>query len=690
MFKKIKGLFRIFLITSVSVFISSCEEIKNLMHNDEWPDSNKVSSWVNDDETFGLELFANYVPMGSGATVALPGAHSLYIVHEGIMYRGYHSTFGGVAEPFDYSLDGLEGDGEIRLLKRHSKDEITVQLTGPLNIESIRLHRGEIPIYEASAIAYEGFGGVYKSLVPANGVTADGSSKVMFLFNEDYGKVEGISARFYCGNTQIKDAKITGTLSDLIDYNGKAAVIYTAPEDYCPDYGSSYFNFDIQFSVKFKDKVGKTWRIFSFEDFTIHRPAVLLVAGLFGLGEGTYDDMKKYLVDGYFEDDYVNIISYVSTGVNSFDYNTFKNQIVGNAMSDMHASLLNKGVVSSKYDLVGYSMGGILSRLYAQKINTDPVNRIITINTPHYGSSIADLGKNVIIPVFQSLAVVPDAKVSLFSTIVVGLYNSNAMGAFRDLSSDSEATKALNGPTIDRLIGIPVHSFVSIIDMDEIDEMDAVNKISTRKWYDVKNFNSVVSFFVKGGYGQAFLVALNNGDTSDGIVSRDSQEGGLASKYVTLKHAPYKGFLGCGSETHHLNICSQAYTHKSIYDLLTLPHSSELFCLNGYRPMPSARNGKAETAGSKEYFENFTLSDNPATWIKVAAYAMGNEIHANVNFSDDIEDNIIMFKKGDDVYIIEGADNYILETDDSVKLSDWTVIVIGRTASGELTSAMIE
>ncbi len=45
------------------------------------------------------------------------------------------------------------------------------------------------------------------------------------------------------------------------------------------------------------------------------------------------------------------------------------------------------------FDLVGHSFGGIVSRYYIENLNqSSHVRKLITINTPHWGSRLADIG----------------------------------------------------------------------------------------------------------------------------------------------------------------------------------------------------------------------------------------------------------------------------------------------------------
>jgi len=46
-----------------------------------------------------------------------------------------------------------------------------------------------------------------------------------------------------------------------------------------------------------------------------------------------------------------------------------------------------------KFDIIGHSMGGLVSRWFIEKLNGfENVNKLITIGTPHYGTEITKLG----------------------------------------------------------------------------------------------------------------------------------------------------------------------------------------------------------------------------------------------------------------------------------------------------------
>lgn len=58
--------------------------------------------------------------------------------------------------------------------------------------------------------------------------------------------------------------------------------------------------------------------------------------------------------------------------------------------------ITNRVPDSEKLDIVGFSMGGLVARYYVQRLDgLSRVQRLITISTPHHGTRMAYLGRNL-------------------------------------------------------------------------------------------------------------------------------------------------------------------------------------------------------------------------------------------------------------------------------------------------------
>lgn len=52
---------------------------------------------------------------------------------------------------------------------------------------------------------------------------------------------------------------------------------------------------------------------------------------------------------------------------------------------DLRSFIMDNNLADSQVDLVGHSMGGLITRAYAQKYGTDKIDKIVTAGTPHFG-----------------------------------------------------------------------------------------------------------------------------------------------------------------------------------------------------------------------------------------------------------------------------------------------------------------
>ena len=134
------------------------------------------------------------------------------------------------------------------------------------------------------------------------------------------------------------------------------------------------------------------------QPLTLGRPPVVLVHGLWDKGQtwinptGIYSLLKSAGFN-------VSVLDYQQTNHSSFATNRDTVRLgqggIGNAIDSYHA----QGWASSNADVIGHSMGGIITRYFASqpkyaKVDDyykGSVHRLVTIGSPHFGSPQAEL-----------------------------------------------------------------------------------------------------------------------------------------------------------------------------------------------------------------------------------------------------------------------------------------------------------
>lgn len=122
-------------------------------------------------------------------------------------------------------------------------------------------------------------------------------------------------------------------------------------------------------------------------------------------------------------------------------------KVVKNAIDSVIVQAIENGYSCGKAAVVGHSMGGVLSRLYLQSLNNvtyrNDMNRLITLNTPHYGTQLVNYCATFPAPPVPSLC--------NWGYSLLGLVGGE-LGAVKDLGVDSDPIERLNSfpqiPTI--------------------------------------------------------------------------------------------------------------------------------------------------------------------------------------------------------------------------------------------------
>ncbi|MEO6166214.1 MAG: hypothetical protein ABIO46_02705, partial [Chitinophagales bacterium] len=123
----------------------------------------------------------------------------------------------------------------------------------------------------------------------------------------------------------------------------------------------------------------------------IYRAPIVFVHGLMG-NEGTFAPMETRLkIDSFYVEKLTTKVNYTYSTWKGFEENT---SVVPDGINALLITCRAYGFSAGKVNLIGHSLGGIMSRLYLQGnygvTYRNDVNEIITINTPHSGTQLAD------------------------------------------------------------------------------------------------------------------------------------------------------------------------------------------------------------------------------------------------------------------------------------------------------------
>ena len=227
-------------------------------------------------------------------------------------------------------------------------------------------------------------------------MTADGETQLKVTFeyktNDENYEIDSTMVEFcfYDGKdlfhdeenvTLIDDEYITGTFTT--EQTKKTVTIHLTAPSIFPNPSYAWYTYYVVVHLKLKG-MGEAAVA---KQIGISRNGLFLLHGLnssrecfFPFREYLLQTSKNYFVNQIYLGDYS------STNTSSFEDNTHKNEVVKKGLHQLCENMLKVGIASTKYDMVGHSMGGILERLYIQEVDGDHTNRLITLNTPHFGS----------------------------------------------------------------------------------------------------------------------------------------------------------------------------------------------------------------------------------------------------------------------------------------------------------------
>ena len=450
-----------------------------------------------------------------------------------------------------------------------------------------------------------------------NGVAADGSATIFINLAgaipytyEDYqydnqGDEEALALgrnMKFC--TNIPNWSIEEKIGELNNTETWWNVSYTAPEDFPGEINENVDS--VHVLLKYKNLEGDrvTYRI----PIAITRAPLVLLHGLTA-NEDTWADFKKEVTkSGMYSDYQVLNKAYVKTNTAAFKDNE---NTAGERIQDVINQYLHEGIVAKKVDLVGHSMGGILSRLHVQynEGGNEDVHKLITVNTPHSGSRWGDLFApclpylSVLEPVLES--VLNDKFANIESLLdrynemkwIFGLEQDMADPVAIDLDLDLQAVGDLgvnsnqtdeylnNSQVLDRMKDIPIHAIVtddkllSYLDESDVSSLGFWEKRKLSLIRLVKDLLcdmfDILDEHLNEHLNERFNALLKETEITDGdwIVSLQSQKGGLEDCFCSFV-----------SDQMHAGSPANDDVQSYLISLLQDSVKSNLFCKDGFSP----------------------------------------------------------------------------------------------------------
>lgn len=467
-------------------------------------------------------------------------------------------------------------------------------------------------------------------------ICADGSkASVIKLKTEDSDIFDLLNVTLRMKDDPIgSDFKTYGKLEKISSNNVDSVVYsYTHPKKLPFDFNELNENYILE--VYDIDNLDVLFEI----NLKIYRPPVLMVHGLWS-DSSSYKKMENsFLTEGLYIKQQLLRADYKESHDLEFAAN---NDVVPASIDSIIEHLSDSKIAAGKVDIVGHSMGGLLTRLYLQSSSyQNDINKIITCNTPHSGSQAANF--------------LADKSSAIGTAICLGKEfiedQSCFNGAVYDLRVNSPTIlNDLNGASLNSKT-VPSHAVITKYTVLEdskpfVESFNDIMRLVSNLDDDYYKIPVRVKVFIKvvNGIGQFtqfaidFFQQLFNNNEHDLIVAENSQTGGLQSSQTSLipGHQPH---FGASSNTQLIN---------QVINLLKANPEGSLFSQNGF--MPEILNEPFTTPnGTNNFSQPLDLEiTEPANGFNCSP---GDTIKIPVNGSQSITGLVLLIKHpGDQFY----------------------------------------
>lgn len=454
------------------------------------------------------------------------------------------------------------------------------------------------------------------------GASADGETKLRIDVKsivDNYAFYKVTFSSDY-GNTD----KTCGTVDNFIE-TGKntAEFMYTVPKEFPSEDGKAY---TVNMTLTLYD-INQKAITYGELPIKIVRPPILCVHGL-NDHETCFASFSNYLYkSGYYSPFQIHRPDYHPTSCMEFNSNI---DVVSKGLKKLFTNCYQQGIIASKADIVGHSMGGLLSRMYLQNVSHQGVNRLITLNTPHFGSQGASLIMN-------------DRKPFIFQGLGTALYKGE-LGAVNDLQVNSTAMTNL-AYSSNQLKDIPIHTVCTDYTCSSIAEASTHGGVFLLSSILLYTGVSAATGVVLKPFMVNELAQLIFKGPSDLVVSLTSQKGGLSGNYTSVFEGDHRNYC-------HILTPKMPIIQAQLKSLLTKPNNEQAFSKNGlvYKVEPYLDENDIKAIYDKITLFNAhksvsntdTRSSSSSIQIKKCELDESRRLNVSCEVSSDIESHVVI------------------------------------------------